>query len=107
MQSASQRGESIVAPQALFTMNSPFVIDQSRAIAQTTKFKDCKTDAERVNHLFARIVQRAPSDIERERSVRFVSQQSRFYNEQTPRLDSPWPLMAQALYMSNEFQYVD
>ncbi|MFT4688505.1 MAG: hypothetical protein ACJASX_002327 [Limisphaerales bacterium] len=107
MQSASQRGESIVAPQALFTMNSPFVIDQSRAIAQTTEFKDCKTDVERVNHLFARIVQRAPTDIERERSVRFVSQQSRFYNEQTPRLDSPWPLMAQALYMSNEFQYVD
>jgi hypothetical protein len=107
MQSASKRDETIVAPQALFTMNSPFVIDQSRAITRTSAFAGCATDKARVDHLFSRILQRAPSAIERERSVRFVSQQSRFYNEKTPHLDSPWPMMAQALYMSNEFQYVD
>ena len=107
MQTAAQRGESIVAPQALFTMNSPFVIDQSIAITTTDSFGQNTSDEDRVSFLFERVYQRAPTQTETTRSIRFVAQQTRFYNDPKKRISSPWPLLAQALYMSNEFQYVD
>lgn len=100
MHTAGQRGESIVAQQALFTMNSPFVVARAEAISSSAQFNACETDEQRVEHLFACIFQRAPFNGEKLRAIRLVSQQKRYY-------ENPWPLVAQALYMSNEFQYVD
>lgn len=107
MQSSANREESIVAPQALFTMNSPFVIDRSIAITQTEGFRQCQTDEDRVDHLFQQIFQREPYPGERARAVRLAGQQKRFYHDPDKKISSPWPLVAQALYMSNEFQYLD
>ena len=107
MQSAAQRDESIVPPQALFTMNAPFVVDQALALTGSPEFKACTSDDARVDHLFARILQRQPTVGDRFRSKRFVELQKRFYNDPNKRINSPWPLVAQAIYMSNEFQYVD
>ena len=107
MQSAATREESIVAPQALFTMNSPFVIERSSAITQTKGFQTCSTDEARADFLFHQIFQRAPYPGERMRALRLVKQQTRFYNDREAKFPSPWPLVAQALYMSNEFQYLD
>jgi cytochrome c553 len=108
VQSQPKRGESIVAPQTLFTMNSPFVIDQTVAITETSEFREASTDEERVSTLFALIFQRAPATLEIERIRKFVELQSRF---KTPvdlkRRASTWPLVAQSLMMSNEFQYID
>ena len=108
VQSQPKRGESIVAPQTLFTMNAPFVIDQTVAITETSEFRDCGTDEERGAALFALIFQRAPAALETERILKFVELQSRF---KTPidlkRRASTWPLVAQSLMMSNEFQYID
>jgi hypothetical protein len=107
MQSASQRGETIVAPQALFTMNAPFVIDQAVALTRIEAFRRCGTDESRIGWLFRRILQRAPVPNELFKSARFVEGQERFYNDPDERISSPWPLLAQALYMGNEFQYID
>lgn len=108
VQSQPKRGESIVAPQTLFTMNAPFVIDQTVAITETSEFRNCGTDQERVAALFALIFQREPATLETERILKFVELQSRF---KTPndlkRRASTWPLVAQSLMMSNEFQYID
>lgn len=108
VQSQPKRGESIVAPQTLFTMNSPFVIDQTVAITETSEFREASTDEERVSALFALIFQRAPATLEIERILKFAELQSRF---KTPvdlkRRASTWPLVAQSLMMSNEFQYID
>lgn len=107
MHSAAQRGESIVAPQALFTMNSPFVIDRAIGLTSTDGFTACETDEARIEYLFARICQRLPSKGERHQSKLFATRQARFYSDPKKPISSPWPLIAQALYMSNEFQYVD
>ena len=107
MQSAATREESIVAPQALFTMNSPFVIDRSIAVTQTDDFQRCTTDEARADHLFHEILQRTPYRGERTQALRLISRQKRFYNDSEAKISSPWPLLAQALYMSNEFQYLD
>lgn len=109
MQTQPTRAESIVAPQALFTMNSPFVIDQAIAVTASARFLDCASDAERASALFELVLQREPQPPEVARVLRFVETQNRFFAEPAKKsaIESPWPLAAQALMMSNEFQYID
>jgi hypothetical protein len=109
MQSQPKRGETIVAPQALFTMNSPFVIDQAVAITEQEAFLACATDEDRVRVLFQTVYQREPAPPEVTRIVKVVEQQAKFFEQPAKgsRFTSPWPLVAQSLLMSNEFQYVD
>ncbi len=109
MQTSSDRGESIVAPQALFTLNSPFVVDQAIAITELSEFKAASTNEDRVAAIFAAILQREPAEQESARIIRFVEPQLKLFRQ--PKKDSkvtnPWPLVAQAILMSNELQYVD
>jgi hypothetical protein len=109
MQTQPGRDESIVAPQALFTMNAPFVIDQAIAITELDRFTACETDAERAASLFEIVFQRDAATQEIIRLTRFVELQQRFFTKprRNSRITSPWPLVAQSLLMSNEFQYVD
>jgi hypothetical protein len=110
VQTQPARGESIVPFQALFTMNSPFVIDQADEIVSNPSFVCIDSDEERVEYLFRSILGRDPSAAEVARASKLIEFQERFH-EPEPRktrfITSPWPLMAQALLMSNEFQYVD
>ena len=110
MQTQSMRGESIVAQQALFTLNSDFVADQSRAITERDSFLAIKDDKERIGYLFRKVYQREPADAEVTRVAKFIEYQSRFkVPEGRPSrfINSPWSLIAQSLMMSNEFQYID
>ncbi len=110
MQSQPKRVESIVALQALFTMNSPFVADQAKAIVDQVAFRDCRSDQQRIEFLFRTVLQRNPVENEIARVQKFVSFQTRFQTQPgkpTRFVDSPWPLLAQSLMMSNEFQYID
>ncbi len=110
MQSHPQREESIVAPQALFAMNSPIVRDQASSLVRSPGFGECGTDRGRVEYMFWTVLQRAPQAGEVQRVLKFVTQQT------SPAISSgknsrptalPWELAVQALMMSNEFQYVD
>lgn len=56
-----QRSETTVPQQALFFLNHPLVIDQARQLA--SQVNHTKTDAG-VGELFARVLQRAPSESE-------------------------------------------
>ena len=109
MQSQGARGESIVAPQALFAMNSPFVIDQAVALTESKRFSECETDAERTEMLFTQVLQRQATTPELNRIQKFVQQQLQFFSAEPKKskLRSPWPLVAQSLMMSNDFQYLD
>lgn len=107
MQTHPTRGESVVAPQSLFTMNAPFVIDQSITITQRHEFQQCRNDEERISSLFQTLYQREPHGVEVRRIQIFVKQQSRFFPQPKSPIKSAWPLVAQALLMSNEFQYLD
>ncbi|QEG00401.1 Planctomycete cytochrome C [Stieleria maiorica] len=110
VQTQPARGESIVAPQALFTMNAPLVIDQAAAIASSAAVSQTKDDRQKVVSLFQMTLGRDPDAAEITRTLKFVEFQKRFQNPDRPPtrfIDSPWPLIAQALLMSNEFQYVD
>ncbi|MGB7347965.1 MAG: PSD1 and planctomycete cytochrome C domain-containing protein [Pirellulaceae bacterium] len=110
MQTQPSRGESIVAPQALFLMNSPFVSEQTAQLVASDAFKQLADDNQRVEFLFGKILQRQPAENEVLRISQFVEFQTRLEKQvKSPgRFQyDPWPLIAQSLIMSNEFQYVD
>lgn len=110
VQSQPARGESIVAQQALFTLNAPFVVDQAAAIVSSESFLRFEADTEKTEDLFRVILGREPAANEVARALKLVEFQQRFQQpDQKPSrfINSPWPLIAQALLMSNEFQYVD
>lgn len=100
MQTQDSRTENIVAPQALFLMNSPFMIDQAAALLEDLAFEDSVSREERIEAVFERVLQRAPTPGE-------VEQVKRFAEIEEGRKVSPWRLLAQSLCMSNEFLYVD
>lgn len=106
MQSQPRRDESIVASQALFTLNSPFVVEQSIATTQLESFLRCESDAQRIEFLFRRLLQRKPALNEMDRVERLVAFQTRLKPSKRFQ-NSPWPMIAQAIVMSNEFQYYD
>jgi len=105
MQTQPERPESIVAPQTLFTMNSPFVIEQAETIIGSDKLQDCDNDGQRIDFIFATVFKRTPVDVEAERVQLFLKQQNKFAGSK--RAASPWAILVQALLMSNEFQYLD
>ena len=109
MQTQAKRTESIVPSQALFTLNSPFVVDQSKAITQTSEFAACQTDEDRIAVIYSVVFQRLPVEAEVERIVKVVEQIERMNRNPKRRamVTEPWPVVAQSLLMSNEFQYID
>ncbi|MEM1295810.1 MAG: DUF1549 and DUF1553 domain-containing protein, partial [Verrucomicrobiota bacterium] len=98
MQTQPLRDESIVATQALFTLNAPFVIDQAKSVVQSPSFLACSDNEARLRQLFTDILQREPDHLELPRMLKFVERENR---------PLTWDLVAQGILMSNEFQYID
>lgn len=99
MQTQGERNESIVAPQALFMMNSPFVTDQAQAVVEKSVTEEMKRP-QRIEAIYQQVFHRSPREDEIERIGRFA-------DIEEGRDVDPWPLLAQSLFMSNEFLYVD
>jgi hypothetical protein len=95
---APQRFTTTVPQQALFLMNSPFVLEQAKALAARATDPD---PARRIAALYRLAYSRAPTDDEVKLATEFV---------QAPAEDkglTPWERLAQVLVMSNEFAFVD
>ncbi|MEM0926305.1 MAG: DUF1553 domain-containing protein [Planctomycetota bacterium] len=71
---SAQRTETLVPQQALFAMNDPFVTEQARALIGREDFQSATTDAERIDVLFRRVLQRAAKPSEVSMMKRFIEQ---------------------------------
>jgi hypothetical protein len=92
-----QRNVSTVATQALFMVNSPFILEQSRFAAK--RFMALETnDDRRLERMYLESCGRAPSDAEREIAMRFL----RNSKDQA----ESWERIAQAVFASIDFRYV-
>ncbi|MEM1441899.1 MAG: PSD1 and planctomycete cytochrome C domain-containing protein [Verrucomicrobiota bacterium] len=100
VQTQGARTENIVSPQALFLMNSPFMIEQADALVSSLGLDAANSEQEKIARLFEKALQREPNAVELERVERFAEIEN-------GRDVDPWPLIAQSLLMSNEFLYVD
>ena len=100
----SQRHVTTVPQQALFLMNSPFVIEQARALVAQPHFKQSPPSAGQVQELYARIFARPAESAEVEAGLRFLAMPAESLG---PAPLSPWEKYAQVLLETNEFAFVD
>jgi hypothetical protein len=100
--SIAERPETTVPQQALFAMNSPFVINQAKLLAERSEVASVPTPVEKVTALYRLALQREPNSEERESAVAFVSQPK----SEGAELDRVQEL-AQVLLLTNEFLFID
>ena len=90
-----------VPQQALFMMNSPFVIEQAKSLAKRT---EAATDpATRIERLYQFAYQRRPAPDEQALGLAFVQSNS----DSSGAALSAWQRYAQALLLANEFVFMD
>jgi hypothetical protein len=95
-----ERYENIVPQQSLYLMNSPFILDQSKKVSQMVA-KHAPFGQARVKVLYNRMLQRDPKATEIVDALRFINAapedgQSKAFSQ-----------LAQILFLSNEFRYLD
>ncbi len=93
-----RRGESVVAPQALFFLNDPFVNDAARALAARLAREVPGPNQARIEWLYALALGRPPSRIEADLGAQFVATASGI---------DPWERYCQLIFCQNEFLYTD
>jgi cytochrome c551/c552 len=103
--SASKRTSTTIAPQALFLMNSDFVADRAKALAQQASDAGGANPSDRVRGLYARILARDASAGEIDSALSYVAQ---FRQKFPKRTDADaWASLSRVLLSSNEYIYLD
>ena len=92
------RNSGTVAPQALFMMNHPFVLDQSKLAATRLLAEKHADDTARLTRAYRLTLGREPTAGEREVAQRFLKGK--------PEKDA-WTAIFHALFASAEFRYVN
>ncbi|QIF02147.1 DUF1553 domain-containing protein [Roseimicrobium sp. ORNL1] len=110
-QPIAKRNASTVAPQALFMMNHPFVIEQSRKAAELImqRASATDTDVDLVNRLYQQTLGRQPTAGELKLAVHFVKVNAHAASEEEVakmKLEN-WALLVQTLFASVDFRYVN
>ncbi len=95
----ARRASTLVAPQALYLLNSPLVRAQSRAFALSLK----GTDAGKIREAYRRAYQRLPFPAEQDRAEAFLNRVQRSGGSKT----DAWAALCQTLLASNEFLYIE
>jgi hypothetical protein len=105
------RPTTTVAPQALFIMNSPLVLERTRALAAELLAVPELDDAGRVRRLYERCFSRPATPAEVSRSLDLVARAQSAWAaseaDATKRRERAWQSLCKALLATNEFVYVD
>ena len=104
-----QRFFTTVPQQALFLMNSPFVVQQAQSLVGSAEFKGLGAEAQCVRFLYQRALQRDPTAGELQLAHEFRRAQKDF--AASARLEhkplGDWEKYAQVLLLSNELAFLD
>ena len=102
-----QRDVTTVATQALFLLNSPFVIEQAEATAERV-IAGASDNRDRVEQAFALIVGRPPTDSQREMVLSYLSEHAAndSASDSTTAQREAWTSICQTLFATAEFRYV-
>jgi hypothetical protein len=107
----SQRAVTTLPTQALFLLNSRFVVEQAEALAARTLAESNFDELEKAQAIFRRTLLRNPNQVETKRSlehVQAIHDALDGLEEEPKRLRfKAWASMCQGLLTTNEFRYVD
>ena len=96
-QPVGQRNVSTVAPQALYFLNHPFVLEQAKAAAERV-MAEMTADEDRLALTFRRTLGRLPSVAESARCREFL--------QSSPNASEAWTALQQSLFASLDFRYL-
>ncbi|MDG2223832.1 MAG: DUF1549 domain-containing protein [Rubripirellula sp.] len=104
------RSATVVAPQALWMMNSDLVMDASERFADRL-LEAASSDASRIESAYVQALGRTPTEAEKRRALSFIDQWSAVGRSDAATVDKSttrraWSLFCQSLMASNEFIYV-
>jgi hypothetical protein len=103
------RDSTVIAPQALFLLNSPFALKQAQLFAERLQ-KSTESDQDRVKLAYRLAYGREVTSNELQRATAFVSQVTAMLegtdNDATQRQNIAWAALAQSIFASSEFIYV-
>jgi hypothetical protein len=100
-----QRHTTTVPQQALYLMNSPFVVEQAQRLMKRPEISGVADSTERVQRLYTILFGRPASAEEISLARQFL--ESKESSGSGPNKLKPWERFAQALLMTNEFVYID
>ena len=104
------RTNSTTAPQSLLMMNSPFVFEHAGHTAEAVLTESFPNDDARVRQLYKKILGRAPQPEEIAAALDYVKSVEAQAGDQTdPQVQriKSWQILCQAMFMFNEFVYID
>ncbi len=105
-----KRDETTLPTQALYLLNSPFLVNQSKRLAATL-LKSPETEPARVRTAFLRTFAREPSKTEAQQAIAFLRRAESGLMQTQPdseaRQHTVWAAFCQALFASNELRYLD
>jgi len=93
-----KRHETTVPQQALWLMNGAFAQEQARAVVARADFQALKAPRERVEFLYTRLFARPAHEDEHRAAVEFL---------RASGATEHWERYVQALFLTNEFTFVD
>lgn len=99
--SSPGRYKTTVPQQALFLLNSPFVMEQARRLLKAPELTVDLNNQEKIRHIYQKIYGRTPEDQELRLGEQFVAAPTTSANS------NAWEQYTQALLLSNEFLFVD
>ncbi|AMV35491.1 NPCBM/NEW2 domain protein [Pirellula sp. SH-Sr6A] len=103
---ASTRAETTVPQQQLFVLNSPFMLEQSKAFAARVEREGGEKLENRIRRAYLIAFGRKVLDSELQLGLRYLQSEDSDDTRSNNKL-SRWERYAQALLASNEFMYLD
>ena len=98
-----KRHETVVPQQALYLMNSPFLIEQAREVARRPEIAGSASPEDRVRAMYHALFARVPDEIELAAGALYLKAKP---TEKSTDLSATEKL-AQVLLLTNEFVYVE
>lgn len=102
--SNGDRDSTVVAPQALFMMNSSVMLQHSRRMADGLLKREDLDDASRIRDAYERAFTRPPTPLEIDQALSFLAGIEREWKGDKVKA---WQSLCKALLASNEFIYVN
>ena len=103
-----QRIDSTVAPQALFLLNNPFVLEQAKLIAARAMKEGPADERAKIDWLYRRLYSRGANKEEIDVGIDLLRQSQLPEGASAPlSREAAWEAYCQVLVCANEFVYVD
>ena len=106
-----QREVTTVPTQALYMMNSPFVIDQAGQFAGRILAEEKLDDAGKLDLAYRLTLSRSPTADETSTALGFLQEAAESLEEESAARDTAkqkaWATLCQTLFACSEFRYID